>query len=597
MRFWKNRRRGGLLTLVVSMVSLALIAAACSSSEPEPAAPPVTGATAAPAPATSVQVAPVAEIGAGETMAILVANIGNGRFDTWLSDGEDAKFHRIMNIGLVGGSGGSVLVPAATKSWEMSADGMQWVFTANEGVFTDHAGNALGIADAKWTADKVLGNEARRLAETGYYEPRDIADAAQFEKVEFGPGPDQFTVFAASMPRPDVPAFLSEHAQGPQGMLQSKTYTDSQIQPGDLGYEGFEKAPVGTGSMVLTNWVPEQKFEFERFVDFAWHPGNGFADDRRMKFEFINMEVVPEDATRIAALQSGSGDLIEANILMLEGIDNAGGKVVWQNESAYNWVVMVDCWEPDMWCWDKRVRQAMELAVDRPTIVEQLYGQGATIKGWNHVTPNSLGYSPELDPPGYDLAKAKALLAEAGIVDGKMPNGEQVSFKIYTWVAGDTPLLPELSQLFADAYNDDLGMDVEVVVGDASATRQRWNNRELAANMLVRTNEARYDGTSSLDGGYNNKDIGWRAIKDPDLEPWASVTTPIVRKALADINLATRDASFLEAYKVVKDEANFWSGFYTNLPWGIGPDADASTYKPWELVSYITAVWTLEPAK
>lgn len=594
MRFWRNRRRGGMLAIVVSMVALAMVAAACSSSEP--AAAPAAPTAAAPAPAAPAPAAPAGEIGAGKTMNVLIANLGNGLFDTWLADGEDAKFHRIMNIGIVGGSGGSTLVPAATKSWEMSADGMQWVFTANEGVFTDHAGNSLGVEDAKWSVDKIFGNLARELAETGYYEPRDIADAAQFEKVELGPGPDQFTVFAKTNPRPDVPAFLSEHAQGPQGMLQSKTYTLSQVKSGDLGYESFEDAPVGTGSMRLIDWIPEQKYEFERFVDFGWHPGNGFPDDRRMKFEFLKMEVVPEDAVRIAALQSGGADLIEANILMLDGIEAAGGKVVWQNESAYNWVVMVDCWEPDMWCWDKRTRQAMELAVDRPTIVGELYGRGATMKGWNHVTPNSLGYGPELDPPGYDLAKAKSLLAEAGIVDGKMANGEQVSFKIYTWEAGDTPLLPELSQLFADAYNNDLGMDVEVVVGDASAVRQKWNNRELAGNMLVRTNEARFDGTSSMSGGYNNKDIAWRAIKDPDLEPWKSTTTPIVRKALADINLDTRHASFLEAYKVLKDDASFWSGFYTNLPWGIGKNADADSYVPWELVSYITAVWTLEPA-
>ena len=39
-----------------------------------------------------------------------------------------------------------------------------------------------------------------------------------------------------------------------------------------------------------------------------------------------------------------------------------------------------------------------------------------------------MGYSPELDPLPYDLAGAKALLAQSGIVDGKMANGEQVKF-------------------------------------------------------------------------------------------------------------------------------------------------------------------------
>jgi ABC-type transport system substrate-binding protein len=306
------------------------------------------------------------------------------------------------------------------------------------------------------------------------------------------------------------------------------------------------------------------------------------------------MEVVPEDATRTAALQAGDADLIEANVLMTEQIESFGGEVAWQDESAYNWIVMVDCWEEGMWCFDKRVRQAVEIAVDRQTIVDQLYGRGATHKGWGHVTPNAMGYSAELDPPPFDLARAIALLAEAGIVDGQF-NGEQVKFEIHTWDAGDTPLLPELSQLFADAWRDDLGFDVEVVVGDASAVRQKWNNRQLPGHVLVRTNEARFDGTSITSGGYNNADIAWRAVKDPDLEPWLSDTTIVVLEALGDLS-PSRSDSFNKAYKVLKDDNQYWSAFYTNLPWGVGPKIKPGTYQPWSLVPYVTAIWTAEPA-
>ena len=260
------------------------------------------------------------------------------------------------------------------------------------------------------------------------------------------------------------------------------------------------------------------------------------------------MEVVPEDSTRVAALAAGDADLIEGNVLMIPDIEAiSGSSVAWQDESAYNWVVMVDCWEEDMWCYDKRVRQAVEMAVDRKTIVDNLYGRGGTMKGWGHVTPNSMGYSSELDPPAYDLDKAIALLKEAGIEDGKW-KGEQVKFSIYTWEAGDTPLLPELSQLFRDAWVENLGFDVDVVVGDASGTRQAWNNRELPGHVLVRTNEARYDGTSIVAGSWTNPDIAWRAIKGPDHEPFKSTTVPYAFKALADINPDTRASTFNEAY-------------------------------------------------
>ena len=246
-----------------------------------------------------------------------------------------------------------------------------------------------------------------------------------------------------------------------------------------------------------------------------------------------------------------------------------------------------------MWCFDKRVRQAGEMAIDKVSIVDNLYGEGATVKGWGHVTPNAMGYSPALDPRPYDPDGARALLAEAGFEGGKDPTtGEPVVVEIWTWEAGDTPFLPELSQLFADAWEEELGFAVNVNVGDASAVRQQWNNRQLPGTVLVRTNEARYDGTSIVTGSWTNPEIAWRAIKGPDAEPYKSTTVPFARKALADTNLATRAQTFNETYKVLKDENIYWSSFYTNLPWGLGKRI--KSYEPWTLVPYVTAIWTVE---
>ncbi len=476
----------------------------------------------------------------------------------------------------------------------MSANGHDWTFTVQDPFIKFHNGDTLTVDDVQWSVakmlDPTLNNE---LVESGYYEPRNAAESAKFDSVELGPGAGQFIV-KGQRPRPDLPFWISENAQGPQGMVQPKAYTLSQVKSGDLGYEGYERAPIGAGPMMVTSWVLEQKYDFERFTDYFWHPGNGFREDRRIKFEFLTMEVVPVDATRVAALDSGSADLIEANVLMTDGIESAGAEIAWQDESAYNWILMVDCWEESLWCFDKRVRQAVEIGVDRQTIVNELYGRGATVKGWSYVTPNSMGYSPELDPPAYDLAKAKSLLAEAGIVDG-MFNGEQVKFDIHTWDAGDTPLLPELSQLMADAWTDDLGFDVGVVVGDASAVRARWNNRELPGQVLVRTNEARFDGTSITAGGYDNIAIAWRSVRDPNEEPWLTNTTGHVRTALNDLS-PSRAQTFNNTYKILKDDAQQWSAFYTNLPWGVGSSIKPGTYTPWKLVPYVTAIWTAEPA-
>ena len=215
------------------------------------------------------------------------------------------------------------------------------------------------------------------------------------------------------------------------------------------------------------------------------------------------------------------------------------------------------------------------------------------------MTPNSMGYSPELDPLPFDPDGARALLAQVGIVDGKdttgkIQGGNQIEFDIRTWEAGDTPLLPELSQLMKDAWEEELGFKVKVNVGDASAVRGEWNNRQLPGAVLVRTNEARFDGTSIVTGSWNNPDIAWRAIKGPDFEPWKSTSVKAALLALNDINPATRAQSFNTAYKVLKDENLWWSAFYTNLPWGVGSSIVDGSYKPWNLVPYVTALWTIE---
>ena len=577
------------LIMVLTLFSLVIVG--CSSDDEADSAP-APAAKAAPAPAAKAAPAPASEAlpGAGKTLTVLVTNVGNGRFNNWLSEGEDLKQHRPFNNSLVGGGGGSIITPSIASDWTMQADGMAWTFTINEDDIKWHDGTQLTAEDVFWSFEKKFGSLVPGLVDAGCYEPRNAADSKQFAGVE--KDGNKITV-RTTVPRPDLPFNQSQNAQGTGPEVMPKEYTLG-LGDGDAcaGFDAYEKAPIGNGAMKVTDFVQEQKYEYERFVDYYWTKENGFSEDRTYKFEKLVLEVVPEDSTRVAALAAGDADLIEGNVLMIPDIEAISGtQISWQDESAYNWVVMVDCWEVDMWCYDKRVRQAVEMAIDRKTIVDNLYGRGGTMKGWGHVTPNSMGYSEALDPPAYDLDKAIALLKEAGIEDGKW-KGEQVKFSIYTWEAGDTPLLPELSQLFRDAWVENLGFDVDVVVGDAAGTRQAWNNRELPGHVLVRTNEARYDGTSIVTGSWTNPEIAWRAIKGPDAEPFKRTTVPAARKALADINPDTRAASFNEAYKVLKDENLWWSAFFTNLPWGVGPTV--SSYEPWKLVPYVTALYTVE---
>ena len=587
------------LLLALALAAGLIGAIACGGASDEPAGSSGdsgAGSTAPTAMPEATGEAMMAEESGGH-VNLLVTNIGNGKFDPFLTEGEDLKFQRIFQVAMVGGGGGSELTPAVAKDWSVSEDGLTWTFTVNDGTIMAHDGSVITRDDVFFNLDSRMGEEAASLLAAAYYEPRDVAFAERVDQVLKGPADDQVQVVFNTV-RLDFAFNWSENAQGADAMIVPEAAM--RARTGATGFEGYEDDPIGIGSMMVNmdETIHEQRYSFEKFDDFFWTTANGYSEDRSVTFDTLTMELVPEPAARLAALRSGDAQLIEANINMIgdiESIDGAG--IAWQKESSYNWVVYVDCWDESLWCFPVEARQAAEYAINKDEIASGLYTpESVNMDSWSHVTPNSLGWGENLRPRPYDVAKAKELLMSIGYggadgSDGTDANGEQISFKVYTWEAGDLPLLPDLAQLYKDFW-DELGWDVEVVVGDAAATRQQWNNREFPGDVLVRTNEARFDGTSITQGGYLNPAIAWRAVDNYENEPWASTTTPIVEQGLSDLNPSTRAASYNEMYDYLQDQTYWGDGFNTNVPWGLG--SDVASYEPWSLVPYVTAIWTLK---
>ena len=594
-----NRLFNARLLLAVGLAAGLIAAVACGgASEPAaPAAPASSGDSGSAPTAMPAAAEPAAAESSGGHVNLLVTNIGNGKFDPFLTEGEDLKFQRIFQVAMVGGGGGSELTPAVAKDWSVSDDGLTWTFTVNDGTIKAHDGSVITRDDVFFNLDSRMGEEAAALLAATYYEPRDVAFAERVDQVLKGPADDQVQVVFNTV-RLDFAFNWSENAQGADAMIVPEAAM--RARAGANGFEGYEDDPIGIGSMMVNmdETIHEQRYSFEKFDDFFWTTANGYSEDRSVTFDTLTMELVPEPAARLAALRSGDAQLIEANINMIgdiNGIDGAG--IAWQKESSYNWVVYVDCWDESLWCFPVEARQAAEYAINKDAIANGLYTpESVNMDSWSHVTPNSLGWGENLRPRPYDVAKAKELLMSIGYggadgSDGTDANGEQISFKVYTWEAGDLPLLPDLAQLYQDFWGE-LGWEVEVVVGDAAATRQQWNNREFPGDVLVRTNEARFDGTSITQGGYLNEAIAWRAVDNWENEPWASTTTPIVQQGLSDLNASTRAASYNKMYEYLQEQAYWGDGFNTNVPWGLG--SDVASYEPWSLVPYVTAIWTLK---
>ena len=217
-----NRLLNARLLLVVGLAAGLIAAVACggASNEPAPASSGDSGSSAAPAAATAMpeatEPAAMAESSGGH-VSVLVTNLGNGKFDPFLTEGEDLKFQRIFQVALVGGKGGSELTPAVAKDWSVSEDGKVWTFSVNEGFIKDHEGHVITRDDVYFNLNSRMGTEAQTLLESTYYEPRDVAFAKLVDSVDKGPADDQVSVTFNTV-RLDFAFNWSENAQGADRM-------------------------------------------------------------------------------------------------------------------------------------------------------------------------------------------------------------------------------------------------------------------------------------------------------------------------------------------------------------------------------------------
>ena len=559
-----------------------------TSGTSDSSAPAAAAPTAAPAAAAATE----ASGSSDERVTVLVADLEEERVFPPLAGGPDVKYLRVFMDDMFSTMGGGDIVPGIIGAWEMSEDGTTWTIDVNTGKgITFHNGDELTVDDVMVSLQQERDPElATAWAEAGCMNVTETAYIKYTKSLETGPGDNQIT-YAQNRVAINFPFNFSQSNQDEKGMLLPGKLVRSMWEDAKGGgnnmdcFEEFEENPVGSGPFKLTDYELGVKYEFDRNDDYWFTEANGFAEDRIAQVGGIDMEIILEPSTRLAALQSGEADLIEANMNLVPSLDaDSEMSVFWQDENSMMWVIYIDCWEEDMWCFQKDARQALQYGTDTRAIQEALYGKGATHEGHGWATSNALGYSSDLDGFPYDPDKAAALWKSAGLDDS-------LTFKIWTWEAGAFPFLPQVAELMAADWKKNVGITVDIEVGDQAAIKQQWNNRSLPGDMLIRDNEARFDGTSITTGHYCNHDARWR-VNEPETADGAARCDKIKEMALNHVVTGDEQwENFNTAYKFIRDESMHWGPFYANVPWGAGPRI--ADYKPWKLVPYFTASWSI----
>ena len=503
----------------------------------------------------------------------MIGAFGPGRFEFIFNGAQGRDYAQLIHAFLISSDvkdGRRVLAPGIASKWAVSADGKTWTMTIRKGA-KFHDGSDLTVADVFWTMQHGIGPQAKNWVTGAGAELSNI-----MEKLEQS-GPDQVSL-TTKQPTADIPSTLSEASANWSGTIIPKRTTLHD----DKEELAYDQNPIGAGPMKLVKHVKAQSMTFERFADYYEQPKNGFPSDKRVNFTTLDLLLVPEEATRVAALRAGDADVAPVSLGARKQVESGGGRLVFGQEGAVFDVRFLGCWEQKYPCSDKRVRQALSYAVNKEPI-RLLYGADVMqTKGWTLVTPSGIGYSADLDPYPFDPGKARQLLADAGYPGGKGFG----TLVIDTWVSSSLPLLTESAQVAAESWKKELGLDVQVKVGDSAAVKKSVSTTtDLFGHVLWRDNDTRMDGGGGLRSQYNAPDTKLdRAHGDRELYS-------VVEKALAVLDPAEKEKSYNSTYRRLRDDAYYVNIGYINIPWALSTRVRA--WQPYPLANYISGLYTM----
>jgi len=276
------------------------------------------------------------------------------------------------------------IVPQLATGYEWAADNRSVVLKLRPGV-KFHDGEPFN-------AEAVRFNIERHLTTQGSFRKSEIGDIKSVDVVN-----DLTVRLNLSQPLVPLLAALTDRA----GMMVSPKAAK------ELG-DKFGTRPVCAGPFKFVERVAQGKIVLQRFADY-WDKGNVHLD----RVEFVP---ITDSTARLASLRSGDLQMIErvsptdlAQIrsdskLKVVGVPELGFQVIRLN---------VANGPKSKALADVRVRQAIDLAIDREALVKAVFND-EYIAGNQFVSPSSAYYNKKLPVKPRDVARAKQLLKEAG---------------------------------------------------------------------------------------------------------------------------------------------------------------------------------------
>jgi len=470
-----------------------------------------------------------------------------------VQDGDTLDLIQQVYEGLVTWSPENVVVGALAESWDIVDEGRTYVFHLRKGV-KFHSGRECKAQDVKWTIERNAVSGLQSTTVDAYLsDVVGLADVVKQQAERYNKRQPSIII--------DIPGIkviddytLSLTLQRPTPYFLGKlTYLVSAPVDKDFVTLGEEmtdvKQMVGTGPFKMSRYERNQLVELAAFDDY--HGG-------RPAIDKIERPVVTDPATRLNKYKNGELDLV-----MLERQDIKGlvgteyeGQLVYFERPAIWYVGLNQLMLKEFK--DKRVRQAVAMAIDKERIVnEVLAGHNTIARGI--VPPGVPGHRKDAAGLAFDPDKAKQLLAAAGYPNGQGFPELTINFR------EERPDIELAATAVAGDLKKYLNINVHLQTMEWRAYLTKYNNDELVF-FHMRWGADYLDPQNFLShmlatfGPENN--IGYN---NPTFDR-------LCRQADSMMDMAARLPLYAQAEDIVLDDA-VWVPIYFQR--------DAELHRPW----------------
>lgn len=431
--------------------------------------------------------------------------------------------------------GTTKVVPALAQSWTISKDGLTYTFKLRHGV--KWHSNAMFKPTRDFNADDVLFSFNRQWKKDApyhnvsggsydYFNDMSMPDLlASIDKV------DDYTV-KFTLKKPNAP-FIADLAMD-FASIQSAEYADALTKAGKQDL--IDQQPIGTGPFEFVTYQKDSQIRYKAFP--AYWGG-------KRKLDGLVFQITTDPAVREAKVRANECQVSPypnpADIADLKKDKRL--HIMEQAGLNIGYLAMNELKKPFD---DLRVRQAINMAIDKKAIVAAVY-QGAGQVAINPIPPTMWSYNKSVKDYPYDPAKAKALLAEAGY-----PNG----FETDLWAMPvQRPYMPDAKKT-AELMQADLakiGIKANIVSYEWGSYLKKMQHGDHMMGIAGWTGD-NGDPDNFL---YNLFSCSAARIGGGNLSKWCDKSfDDLINKAAETSDIAQRTKLYEEAQVIFKKQAS-----------------------------------------